>query len=137
METLMSRSLGKIAANIATIFFAVVIVLQLLLAVGILPASMAWGGRQPELTPGLQMASIVAAFILALFAYVIRRRAGLVGTTAPSRWIKIASWLITGFMVLNTVGNITSLSAGERMLFTPVTIILAVSCFMVSISKTE
>ena len=133
----MNRSTGKIAANIATIFFAVVIVLQLLLAAGILPVSMAWGGRQPELTPGLRMASIVAALILAFFAYVIRRRAGLIGDMAPSRWIKIASWLITAFMVLNTVGNITSLSAGERMLFTPITIILAVSCFMVSISKTE
>lgn len=133
----MKRSIGKIAANIATIFFAVVIALQLLLAAGILPVSMAWGGRQPALTPGLRMASIVAAFILAIFAYVIRRRAGLVGDTAPSRWIKITSWLTTGFMVLNTLGNITSLSAGERMLFTPITVILAVSCFMVSISKTE
>jgi len=59
--------------------FAVVIILQLLLAAGILPVSMAWGGRQDVLTPNLRVASIVSAVILGLFAYIIRRRAGLLG----------------------------------------------------------
>jgi hypothetical protein len=39
-------------------------------------------------------------------------------------------------MVLNTVGNLASQSLNEKLLFTPITIVLAVACFLVSISET-
>ena len=67
------------AANVATVLFVVTIILQLLLAAGILPITMAWGGRQSVLTTTLRIASLAAVAILVFFAYVIRRRAGLVG----------------------------------------------------------
>lgn len=131
------RSAASVAANVATVLFAIVIILQLLLAAGILPVTMAWGGTQTELTPALRLASVAAAFILALFAYIIRRRAGLIGDAPPSRAIKIMSWVITAFMVLNTLGNLTSQSTAEKTVFTPITLLLAISCFVVSISKQE
>lgn len=137
MSTTTKRSAASIAANVATVLFAIVIVLQLLLALGILPVTMAWGGTQTELTPLLRLAGVAAAIILALFAYIIRRRAGLIGDAPPSRAIKIMSWLITAFMVLNTLGNLTSQSTAEKIVFTPITVLLAISCFVVSISKGE
>ena len=130
------RSAARVAGNVATVLFAVAIVLQLLLAAGILPITMAWGGRQPVLTPGLRLASVAAAAVLALFAYVIRRRAGLDGSGPPSRTVKILSWLITAFLVFNTLGNLASQSAGERVLFAPLSLLTAVACLVVSISKT-
>ncbi len=132
-----NRSAAAIAANIATLLFGIVIILQLLLALGILPVTMFWGGTQTELTPGLRLASVAAAIVLALFAYVIRRRAGLIGDPPPSTLIKILSWVITAFMVLNTLGNLVSQSTAEKIVFTPLTILLAISCFIVSISKTS
>lgn len=132
-----NRTAARAAGNLATVLFAAIIILQLLLAMGILPITMAWGGRQSALTPGLRVASLVAVAILAFFAYVIRRRAGLIGKTPPSRMIKILSWIITAFMVLNTLGNSTSQSSGEKILFTPITFLLIVCCFVVSISKTQ
>ncbi len=136
MSTLSNGSVASIAANVATVLFVVTITLQLLLAAGILPISMAWGGRQSVLTTTLRLASLAAAAILVFFAYVIRRRAGLVGNETIPTTIIILSWFITAFMALNTVGNLTSQSIGEIILFTPITFLLAVSCFFVSISKT-
>jgi hypothetical protein len=136
MSETSNRSAATTAANIATVLFGIVIVLQLLLAIGILPVTMAWGGTQTELTLGLRLASIVAAGILALFAYIIRRRAGLIGDPPPSTLIKILSWIITAFMVLNTLGNLVSQSTAEKLVFTPLTILLAICCFIVSLSKT-
>jgi hypothetical protein len=98
---------------------------------------MAWGGTQTELTSTLRLASIAAAIILGAFAYVIRRRAGLIGDSPPSRAIKIMSWVITAFMALNTLGNLTSQSTAEKAVFTPITLLLVICCFVVSISKTE
>ena len=137
MSTSTTRSAAAIAANVATVLFAIVIILQLLLAAGILPVTMAWGGTQTELTLTLRLASVAAAIILAGFAYVIRRRAGLIGDPPPSTAIKILSWVITAFMVLNTLGNLTSQSTAEKIVFTPLTVLLAISCFIVSVSKTE
>lgn len=137
MSTSSNRSLVRIAANVATVLFVITVILQLLLAAGILPVSMAWGGQQPVLTTGLRLASLAAAAILAFFAFVIRRRAGLSGDAPIPTTIKILSWLITAFLALNTLGNIASSSTGERLLFGPISFLLAVSCLVVSSSRAE
>lgn len=137
MSALVNRSSASIAGNLATALFAVTIVLQLLLAAGILPITMTWGGQHSVLTTSLRILSLVAAVALAFFAYVIRRRAGLLGDAPPSRAIKILSWVITAFLVLNTLGNLASQSSGERILFGPISFVLAVSCLVVSISKPQ
>lgn len=135
MSTSSKLFLNRIAAIVAVVLFGVVIILQLLLAVGILPVSMAWGGRRTVLTTGLRFASLGAAVVLACFAYAISRRAGLVGEMPPSTLIKVISWLITAYLVLNTLGNITSPSIGEKWLFGPISLVLLICCFVVSISK--
>jgi hypothetical protein len=121
--------------NLATILFALVIVLQILLAVGVLPITMAWGGRQSVLTPGFRLASLAAVVILASFAYVIRRRAGLLGQGPPSLLIKILSWIVTAYMVFNLLGNLTSPSLAEKLVFGPITLLLVVACALVSLSE--
>jgi len=97
MSGLLSLSAGRMAANAATVLFGVVIVLQLLLAAGILPITMAWGGRQQTLTVPLRLASLASAIVLGLLAYVIRRRVGLVGGFPIPTVIKGLSWATTAF----------------------------------------
>lgn len=96
---------------------------------------MAWGGRRTVLTTGLRFASLGAAVVLACFAYAISRWAGLVGEMPPSTLIKVISWLITAYLVLNTLGNITSPSIGEKWLFGSISLVLLICCFVISISK--
>jgi hypothetical protein len=135
MSLLSNAILIRTTANIATLLFVVVIVLQILLAVGILPISMAWGGRQSQLTSTLRIASILSAVLLGVFIYVIRYRAGLVGNFPIPVFIKVVSWVITAFMAFNTLGNLTSLSTNEKLLFGPVTLILTIACLLVSASS--
>ena len=135
MLSLSNTKLIHLTANIATFVFVVVIALQILLALGILPISMAWGGRQPQLTASLSIASIVSAVLLAGFIFVIRYRAGLVGNVLIPAVVKVVSWIITAFMALNTLGNITSLSTNEKLIFGPISFLLFVACLMVSASN--
>jgi len=123
------------SANLATIMFVVVIILQFLLAVGVLPVSMAWGGRESVLTPKLRIASLVSAVILGFFIYVIRNRAGVMGPEDISIFIKIFAWIVSIYMAFNTITNLTSQSTAEKLIFSPITMILTVVCFIVSISK--
>jgi hypothetical protein len=135
VSRLLTRRTAGIAANIATAAFGAAIVLQLLLATGFLPSSMAWGGSQPVLPIPLRIASLIAALLLGLFAYIIRWRAGLLVQRPVSRLIKILSWVITLYMGLNALGNFASSSAAERIVFGPISLILAASCLLVSLSN--
>ena len=137
MSRLKEPATARIAATAATALFGVVMVLQLLLAVGVLPITMAWGGRQQTLTIPLRLASLAAVVILGLMAYVIWRRAGLIGGYPIPRAIMVLSWVTTAYMALNTLGNLTSLSRGERLLFTPITLSLTILCLLVSLSRTQ
>ena len=130
-----SASIVRISANITTILFGIVIFIQLLLAAGVLPITMAWGGRQEVLTPGLRIASVVSAIILGLFAYIIRHRAGLMGAEGISVWIKVLAWIVTAYMAFNTFTNLTSQSTTEKIVFVLITSILTILCFIISISR--
>jgi hypothetical protein len=136
-QRLFSPSTARAAGNVATIVFLVVIVLQILLALGVIPITMAWGGSQTVLTPSLRLSGVLAAVILAGFAYVIRRRAGLLAHARPSNLIKILAWVITVYMALNTLGNIASSSRGETLLFGPLSFVLTLSCLLVAASKID
>ena len=131
------QSTAQIAGNIATLLFAVIIILQLLLAIGILPVTMAWGGSQTVLTPTLRLAHVLSALLLAGFAYVIRRRAGLFADARPSRLIKIIAWVVTAFLFLNTLGNFVSTSTAEKLVFGSLSLVLAIACLLVSASKSD
>jgi hypothetical protein len=136
-QPFLNASRARLAANIATVLFAVVALLQLLLAAGVIPVTAAWGGTQPVLTTSLRLASIAAAGLLLVFAYIIRRRAGLAGRGRPSLAVRILSWLITIFLALNTLGNFASPSSAERFLFGPLTLLLVLACLVVSSSRLD
>lgn len=137
MTFLADGNLPKLAANIASILLTLFMGIQLLLATGVLPISIAWGGRQTELTPALRMASAAAILILGLFIYIIRYRAGLLGSVPTPTSIRVLAWVITGFMALNTLGNFTSLSSTERFLFGPLALMITVGCLIVAVSQTD
>jgi hypothetical protein len=128
---------ARIAGNAATALYALTIILQLLLATGILPITMAWGGREPVLTTNLRIASLASAALLVFLIYVIRRRAGLVRDASITPFIKVLSWLVTAFSALNFLGILVSLSSGEKILFGPISFLLLVACILVSLSKLE
>ena len=135
MDFLSNTQIIVTTANIATLLFAVVIVLQLLLAAGILPVSMAWGGRQSVLTPALRVSSLIAAILLGAFIVVIRTRAGLTGNAPIPGFILVASWMITAFMAFNTLGNLASKSVKEKLVFGPITLLLTLACLLISASR--
>lgn len=127
----------RIAGNAATVLYALTIILQLLLASGILPITMAWGGREPVLTTNLRIASLASAGLLLFFIYVIRRRAGFISDAPSTLIVKVLSWLVTAFSALNFLGILASLSSGEKILFGPISFLLLVACILVSLSKSE
>jgi hypothetical protein len=137
MDSLLSPSTARIAATVAAVAFAATMLLQVLIALGVLPITLAWGGTQSVLTPALRVAGLAAVIVLAFFAYVILRRAGLAGLPPIPFWIRLLAWLITAFLALNTLGNFASRSPSERMVAGPLSLVLTLACLVVSLSRTQ
>ena len=135
VNSLRRASTGRLAGQVATAAFGLAILLQLLLALGVLPVSWAWGGNQIVLTTALRLGSLVAVALLALSAYVIRRRAGLLGAGRPGRVVGGLSWVITVYLLLNALANFASPSLGEKLLFGPLALVTALACLVVAWSR--
>ena len=119
----------------AMVLFGIVMILQLMLAAGILPISMAWGGQHTELTLTLRLSSLIAIILLCYFAYMIARRSGIMGTTPPSKLINILSWFVTAYLVFNTVMNFSSSSQAEKWVFGPLTLALVVITLIINLME--
>ena len=125
----------KLLGYISVGLFSIVMILQLMLAAGILPISMAWGGRHTELTLTLRFSSLIAIILLCYFAYMIARRSGIMGNTPPSKLINILSWFVTAYLVFNTVMNFLSSSQAEKWVFGPLTMALVVITLVINLME--
>lgn len=126
---------ARTAAAVTTVTLGVVAVLQLGFALGLLPVTMAWGGSQAVLTPGLRVAHVVAAIVLTGFVVVTRRAAGLWGAPEPHpvpSWARVGCWIVGLYLLLNTLGNAVSSSALERAVMTPLAALAALGALAVA-----
>ena len=113
-----------ITAAIAYAGFAAV---QAALALGAPFGDRVWGGTLTEVLPtGWRIASGIAAGVLVAMTLVVLATARVVRTfpIAP-RHLTRATWVIAGFMALNTLGNLASGNGFEQQVFGPMTALMA------------
>jgi len=151
------ETIERFAAITSLILFLYFIVFQILVVVGVVPVSVLWGGSYDELNWKLRRASIAGACILVGFAHIIYKRAEhlfqksgpnsqgmetslttdqLSSPTSmhPSKQY-VTSWIVTAYLALNTLGNFASKTAFERYVSGTLTLILTISCAIVSMSN--
>ena len=124
----------KIAINGLLILFSAMIVFHLLIITSIIPYQIVWGGRLHSHAAMLQFESISIG-INALMLILVSIKAKWRYVHIPKKTEKIAFWLMFGLFALNTLGNLFAISAFEKIIFTPITFILAVLCLRIAIEK--
>jgi len=111
-----------------------IIVFHLLVLAGVIPFQIVWGGR---LTDHEQMVRFeTVSILLNLFMLtVVAVRAGVLKVRVKLSVIQIMLWGMCGLLLLNTVGNLFSTNAFEKAVFTPLTLVLALCCWRLTIDK--
>jgi hypothetical protein len=124
------------AALVATGLFAALAAFQATLAAGAPLGAHVLGGRYPEaLPPRLRVVSAIAAILLVAFAWVVLARAGVLGWPVGLAGLLVpAVWVIAGFLVVNTLGNLASKSRFERTVLAATSGALAVLCGFVALT---
>ena len=121
-----------VAAVLGVVVIGVLTVFQLALAGGAPWWRLAWGGSHRVLPTGLRVGSVVSVLVYAAVALVLLQGAGAVGLV-PERAVGVALWVLTGYFTLGVVMNAVSRSRPERMVMTPVALVLAVVCLVLAL----
>jgi hypothetical protein len=124
----------RLAVKSILIILSLIVLFHLAILLGLIPFDMVWGGR---LKDAVQMRRFEAISILAngIMMVVVAIRGGYLNLRVSARIITIALWLMSALFVLNTLGNLASVNSWERLIFTPLTLVLALLCLRLATSS--
>jgi len=120
------------AARLATVGFIVLIVFQLLLALGLPLGRAAFGGQYETLPISLRVGSLISIALYTVAIVVVRARAGLRKASSNSRFAKIGTWFFAVLLFLGALLNLASSSPWERFGWAPFALIMSALCFVVA-----
>ncbi|WP_114781814.1 hypothetical protein [Botryobacter ruber] len=122
----------RVAANGFLGITALVVLFHLLVIFSIIPPDMVWGGRIGSATEMMTLEVFSIALNLVMFA-VVAVKAGVIRVKVHPTVVKVALWTMAVLFLLNTVGNLLSNNELEKLLFTPLTLLLSVFCFRLAL----
>ncbi len=105
--------------------FSLVMIFHVLVLLGIIPFEIVWGGRlksNEEMIP-FEITSIA---LNAVMVIIVMMRAGLLKVKFNPIVFRVAFWCMFVLFLINTIGNIFSNNHWEQVIFTPLTLLLAV-----------
>lgn len=107
---------------ILLLFFA--LVFHVLVVLQVIPFTIVWGGRLKTLREmyRFEAGSITVNLLLIL---LLLSCAGYIACPFSAGGVRIIYWCIAGLFLLNTIGNLFSKSKMEKLIFTPVTFLIA------------
>jgi len=123
----------ELAATLAAAGLVVVALFQLAIALGAPLGRASWGGTHPGVLPTkLRVASGVAVVLWTVAALIVLGRAGLGPLSGD--YLRWATWLLAGVLLLGAVANAMSTSPWERFGWAPFTLAVAVLVIAVAMS---
>lgn len=122
----------KIAGIGLLTILSLIIIFHFLVLLGIIPFEIVWGGR---LTDSAQMFQfeIVSITLNLVMLVIVAIRSGHLNVDVNKKMITVGLWIMAGLFLLNTIGNLLSSNALEKILFTPLTILLAILSWRLAI----
>jgi len=124
----------KLAGNIVIVLMVLMIILHMLIMLRIVPYDIVWGG-QIKNDASLMKLEIFALVTLFIFLAIILVKVDYLKFTKFKKITNVAVWIMFVYFLLNTVLNLASGVTLEKLIFTPITIILFVLIFRLAIEK--
>lgn len=130
MKQIISR---KLAVNGLLIALSLLVAFHILILAGVIPFKIVWGDRLKDKSQMLVFETASAIINLIMLA-IVGIYAGILKVKINSLVIKIMLCIMVGLSTLNTIGNLLSNNNFEKMVFTPVTVILLIFSLRLALS---
>ncbi|MCR5889384.1 hypothetical protein LRS06_16735 [Hymenobacter sp. J193] len=124
----------RVAATGVRIILSLVVVFHLLVLTGVIPFDIVWGGRLKSHSQMLRF-EVVSIILNLLMLVVVAAASGALQGRVNGRLVKGALWVMMALFLVNTVGNLLANTTLERLLFTPLTLLLALFCCRLAIGQ--
>lgn len=122
------------AAQIGLIvIYASVFVFHILVLLKVVPYKIVWGGRLKTDTEMYRF-ECVSLLVNALFLTIVLIKAKYLNVVVADTVLTISFWGMAVLFLLNSVGNLLSKSKWERIIFTPLTILLTVLTILLALN---
>ena len=121
----------RIATIVLIALFSLTIVFHFLILLKVIPYTIAWGGRLQNDSEMFVFEGVSIA-LNALFLFISTVKYKKIKLGISSRFINVMLWIMFALFTLNTIGNLFSINSFEKIVFTPITIVLAITCFVLA-----
>lgn len=131
MKSLISFKLaGKITITIIVLF----IIFHILVLLSIVPSNLVWGGQITDDATVMkhEILCLIRSFI---FLAVIIEKLNQNKITKFKKLYNIVFWFLIIYYVINSIANLASGVMLEKLIFTPITVILSILLFRLAIEK--
>jgi hypothetical protein len=125
----------KLAGNMLLFSLGLLFIFHVLVLFKIIPADIVWGGQIKGAPTNLVTLETVALLMTAVFILIVAAKVGYLQAGKLSGVVNIGVWLIFAYLLLNTLGNLASGISFEKLVFAPITIILALCALRLAIEK--
>jgi hypothetical protein len=122
-------------AVLAVVVLTGLAVFQAALAAGAPLGRFAWGGQHPVLPTKLRIGSAISIVLYALFGLIIVATAERVSDGTAAGTTDVGIWVLTAYFALGIVMNGISRSRPERLVMTPVVLVLAAICLVLALQS--
>ena len=133
LETDYVTEIGMIFAIIATLIFIVNCIFQLLIVIGLPLGHLSYGGKydRQKLPNKLRITSVIAITIFSFATITYLEFAGLITILNNPNFTLIYCWIIAIYLTSGVLMNAASKSKWEKRIWTPITLLNAISCYIV------
>jgi hypothetical protein len=126
----------KIAGYSLLTLFSLTIIFHLLVIIQIIPFEIVWGGRLTSLQQ-MYVSETISVSLNVLFLFIVLIQMKMLNWPIAPKVITVFLWLMFALFALNTLGNLLSINSLEKMIFTPVTILLSIFCLILALPKKQ
>jgi len=124
----------KWAGNLLLIAFGLLAILHILILLNIVPSELVWGGQINDSATKLIL-ELIALLATFLFAVIVAAKLDYIKAGKFRIVVNIGVWVIFAYLILNTLGNLASGVSLEKLIFTPLTVVLALCALRLAIEK--
>lgn len=128
------RISARRSGQILLTFLLLLILFHLLILLRIVPYEIVWGGQIAN-TSSLIMLECMALGLTIIFTVIVLAKIGYIKVNGFSKTINFGMWVMVGYFILNTIGNIASINSIEKMILAPLTILLALIALRLALEK--
>ncbi len=124
---------AKLAGNVLLAALGLLAIFDVLVLLQVVPSNIVWGGQIQDASSNLIVLELVALVVTIGFALIVAAKLQYIGAGKFARAVNIGVWIIFAYMLLNTVGNLASGVSVERLIFAPITVIMALCALRLAI----